>query len=174
MLSREDTVLVIIDVQGKLAHIMHDREKLFKNIEIMIQGAKALNVPVVWVEQYPEGLGPTIPEIARHLQGLTPIEKITFNSCLNDNFVNVLASLKRRQVLIVGIETHICVYQTVMGLLCAEYDAHVVADAVSSRTLDNKRIGLDKMKSGGAHLTSTETALFELASIAEEIGRAHV
>jgi nicotinamidase-related amidase len=158
---------VIIDVQGKLAHMMHNKEELFKNVQIMIQGAKALDVPVVWVEQYPAGLGPTIPEIARYLSGLLPIEKITFNSCMNDNFVNALTSLKRRQVLIVGIETHICVYQTVMGLLSAEYDVHVIADAVSSRTTDNKQIGLEKMKGGGAQLTSTETALFELARIAE-------
>ncbi|MCW3490959.1 hydrolase [Dethiobacter alkaliphilus] len=166
MLSKDECVLVVIDVQGKLAHMMHNKEDLFNNIQIMIQGAKALDIPVIWVEQYPEGLGGTIEEIAGLLEG-APVEKVTFNSCLNDEFVKTLSSYNRQQVLVVGIETHICVYQTVMGLLKAEYDVHVVADGVSSRTEDNKLIGLEKMKDGGAQITSTETALFELVKIAE-------
>ncbi len=167
MLNRDNAALIIIDIQGKLAHLMHNKEDLFKNVQIMIQGAKVLNMPIVWVEQYPEGLGPTIPEVARQLEGQNPIRKSTFNSCLNVDFVRTLAALKRSHVLVAGIETHICVYQTVMGLLSHKYDVHVIVDAVSSRTADNKFIGLEKMKAGGAQLTSTETALFELTRTAE-------
>ncbi|MDA8096521.1 MAG: hydrolase [Clostridia bacterium] len=167
MLSTENTALLVIDIQGKLAHTMYSKEIFFENVRTMIKAAKVLSLPIIWMEQYPKGLGPTIPEIAGCLDGLKPIEKITFNSCLNDSFVRSLASLNRRQLIVTGMETHICVYQTVMGLLNADYEVHVVTDAVSSRTPENKTIGLEKMKTGGAHMTSTETVLFELLQIAE-------
>lgn len=167
MLSAENTVLLVIDMQGILAHMMHEKESFFDNVRRMIQGAQALGVPIILIEQYPKGLGRTIPEIAELLDGLRPVEKITFNSCRNEEFIRVLTGSGRRQVLVTGMETHVCVYQSVMGLRGLGFDVHVVTDAVSSRTLANKMIGIEKMKDAGAHVTSTETALFELAEIAE-------
>ncbi|MBS4021898.1 MAG: hydrolase [Dethiobacter sp.] len=166
MLSPENSALIVIDIQGNLAHMMHEKEAFFKNVQIMIKGAKILDIPIVWIEQYPQGLGPTIPEVAELLDGNQPIGKITFNGCLNENILQAIESLQRRRLLITGMETHICVYQTVMGLLRSGFEVHIVGDAVSSRTSANKKIGIEKMKEGGAYITSTETVLFELLGIA--------
>jgi nicotinamidase-related amidase len=162
MLHKENTVFVLVDVQGKLAKIVQDSEKMIKNLKNLIQGLSILNIPIVWLEQYPEGLGPTNEELAEHLQGMEPIRKITFDACKNPDFIEAMKKTGRKQVLIGGIETHICVYQTATGLKNLGYEVHVVVDAVSSRTPLNKEIGLEKMKSLGIDWTSVEMALYEL------------
>ena len=162
MLSTDDTALVIIDVQGKLATLMHEREELYRNLQMLIRGARILALPVLWVEQYPEGLGPTIPEVAELLADQEPLPKTCFSACGLTEFQQRLAHSGRRQVLVAGIETHICVHQTARDLLDAGYHVEVVADAVSSRTAENRQVGLDRMVRAGANLTSVETALFEL------------
>lgn len=167
MLVLEDTVLVVIDVQGKLARLMHEKDELFKNIRLMIQGAQILDVPILLTEQYPEGLGPTVPEIAELLQDIQPITKTAFSCCGEEVFNQAFADLGREQALLVGIETHVCVWQTAHDLLASEYDVHVAADAVSSRNPDNKQIALKRMRDVGAEITCVETALFELMRIAE-------
>ncbi len=167
MLTIQDASLLIVDVQGKLARLMHAKEALFENLQKLIKGVQVLNVPILCVEQNPAGLGPTIPEIADLLSDVTPISKMSFNSCRNAQFVAALEALNRRQVLIAGIETHICVYQTAASLLDMGYEVQVVADAVSSRNPSNQTIGLERMRDAGATLTSVETALFELLEVAE-------
>jgi len=167
MLKIEDAVLLLVDIQGKLAHLMHDKKLLFDNLQKLVRGIQVLGVPILWVEQNPIGLGPTIPEISDLLPTIKPISKMTFSSCRNDRFLQALKNLHRQQVLIAGIETHICVYQTTADLVDLGVEAHVVADAVSSRTAENKAIGLQKMRDAGARLTSVETALFELLKVAE-------
>jgi nicotinamidase-related amidase len=165
MLEVDNTVLVVIDVQGKLAQSMHEKADLFENIRKLIQAAGVLEVPIVWTEQYPEGLGPTIPEIAELMTG-EPIAKVAFSCCGERRFTEEMEKLDRRQVLLCGIETHVCVYQTAIDLLESGHEVHVVADAVSSRTAANKDIGLAKIKDAGAAVTSVETALFELLKVA--------
>jgi nicotinamidase-related amidase len=165
-LLREQTVLVVIDVQGKLASLMHEREPLFKNIERLIKGAEVLKIPVLLTEQYPKGLGDTVPEIKSLLPHVTPLEKMTFSCAATDAFMQALQSLARQRVLVCGIETHVCVYQTVSDLLKAGYAVEVVADAVSSRTAENKRLGMERMNAKGATVTSTEMCLFELVQVA--------
>jgi isochorismate hydrolase len=155
-------VLVIVDVQGKLAELMHDRERLYKNLSILIQGIQAMEIPVLWLEQYPKGLGPTIPEVADLLPDQSPIAKTCFSGCGQPDFVEALRAVGRKQVLVAGIEAHICVYQTVRDLLESGYDVEVAADAVSSRVPENRQIALDKMVRAGAELTSVEMALYEL------------
>jgi nicotinamidase-related amidase len=167
MLSSENAVLLVVDVQGKLAHMMHEKEFFFENVRKMIQGAKILDIPIVWLEQYPKGLGVTIPEVSELLTNLKPIEKITFNCCLNQDFQQAVSAINRKQVMIVGMETHICVYQSTIGLLNLGYAVYIVSDAVSSRTAENKKIGLELAKSAGAQITGTETVLFELLQVAE-------
>lgn len=167
MLTIQDASLLIVDVQGKLAHLMHEKESLFENLQKLIKGVQVLELPILWVEQNPAGLGPTIPEIAGLLTDVTPISKMSFNSCRNAQFVAALEALNRRQLLIAGIETHICVYQTAANLLDMGYEVQVVADAVSSRKPGNQAIGLQRMRDAGATLTSVETALFELLEVAE-------
>lgn len=167
MLEIKNVVLLIVDIQGKLAHLMHRKELMFKNVQNLIKGIRALGIPILWVEQNPQGLGPTIPEISAMLSDVQPISKMSFSCCRNDRFLQTLNALNRKQVLIAGIEAHVCVYQTAVDLVEIEYDVQVVTDAVSSRNLENKEIGLQRMRDSGVSLTSVETALFELLKVAQ-------
>ena len=167
MLNTKDTILLIVDIQGKLANLMHEKALLFENVQKLVKGFQALGIPILWAEQNPQGLGPTVPVIAELLSNIQPINKMSFSCCENDRFIQALKSMNRKQVVITGIETHICVYQTAVNLVNLGYTVEVAVDAVSSRTLVNKEIGLQKMKDSGVGLTSVETALFELLKVAE-------
>ena len=167
MLISERTVLIVVDVQGKLAHLMYEKETLFENLQKMIRGAQILEISILWVEQNPEGLGPTIPEVARLLTDHQPISKLSFSCCGSDRFLRAFKETDRTQVLIAGIETHVCVYQTTMDLLDLGCEVQIVADAVSSRTAENRQIGLERIRDAGGSLTSMETALFELLKVAK-------
>lgn len=167
MLTIDTTTLLVIDVQGKLAQLMHQKETLFANLEKIIKGARVLDLPIIWTEQVPDKLGPTSPELAELLaRSAQPISKASFSCCGDRSFESALAQIGRRQILVTGIETHICVYQTAADLLAQGHEVQVVADAVSSRTAENRQIGLDRMHSAGAVMTSTEMALFELLRVA--------
>jgi len=167
MLNLEETVLVIIDVQGKLARLMYEKDKLFENLQKAIRGARVLGIPIIWLEQNPKGLGSTVPEVASLLSDTKPISKFSFSCCGDEGFINVLNSMNRKQVLLAGIEAHVCVYQTAADLVALGYEVEILTDAVSSRTKENREIGLQKMHEVGASLTSTETALFELLKTAK-------
>ena len=167
MLDIQSCCLVVVDVQGKLAQLMHDKESLFKNIQILIQAAKILNVPILWCQQCPQSLGPTVPQIAQLLSDIEPINKASFSCCGSDQFNAKLTELSRRQILLCGIESHVCIYQTAVDLLRKGFGVDVVADAVSSRTLENKQIAITKMSAEGAKISNTEMALFELLKTAD-------
>lgn len=167
MLDKEKAVLVVIDVQGKLATLMHQKENLFTNVIRMIEGAKVLGLPIIWTEQLPDKLGETSLEIKRVLRGLTPLVKKSFSCCGDDAFVARLEDINRKQVLLTGIETHVCVYQTAMDLIEAGFEVHLVRDAVSSRIETNYHLGLERIKDAGALLTSVEMSLFEMLGLAE-------
>jgi nicotinamidase-related amidase len=167
MLNIGNSLLLLIDIQGKLAGLMHDKALLFTNLQKLVKGVQVLGVPILWVEQNPAGLGPTIPEVAELLPDVEPISKMSFSSCRNDRFLQAFKALTCSQVLVAGIETHICVYQTTADLVGMGVEVQVVTDAVSSRTAENKAIGLRKMTDAGAVLTSVETVLFELLGVAE-------
>ncbi|MBY0221236.1 hydrolase [Mammaliicoccus sciuri] len=162
MLKKEQTLFVLVDVQGKLAQIVKDSKTLHDNLEKLIKGLQVLNVPILWLEQYPEGLGPTTESLSSLLEGQEPIAKMTFSAAGNEEFMKQLESSGRKQVLIAGIETHICVYLTAADLVKQGYEVEVVEDAVTSRTEANKQIGLEKMKGLGVTATCVETALYEL------------
>ena len=167
MIALNDTQLVIIDIQGKLSQIVHESERVLYNSRIMIEGCRLLGIPIVWLEQLPEKLGATHPSIAEVLTGLSPIAKSCFSAYANASFVEQLESNNRKQVVLIGIETHICVYQTAVDLLRNGYEVFVVADAVSSRTIDNKAIGIEMIRHEGAKILSTEAVLFALMRTAE-------
>ena len=167
MLTIDDTILLVIDVQGRLAEVMHNKERLFANVQRMIQGAYVLDLPIVVTEQVPDKLGETRPEIAQYLDGVEPIAKRSFSCCGNETFMETMTDLGRNQILMTGIETHVCVYQTAVDLLSQGYEVQLVADAVSSRTPENRQLGIDRMKAAGVGLTGTEMALFELLRIAD-------
>jgi nicotinamidase-related amidase len=162
MLEIQNCCLVVVDVQGKLAQLMVDKESLFKNVRILIQAAQVLEIPILWCQQVPEALGPTVPEIAELLAGSKPLNKACFSCCGDERFTAELNALGKEQVLLCGIETHVCIYQTAMDLMEGGLDITIVADAVSSRTERNRQIGLDRLAAEGANISSTEMALFEL------------
>ena len=167
MLHKEEAVLVLIDIQGKLAQIVDESDFVVNNIANVVQGAKLLQVPILWLEQYPKGLGPTDERIAMHLTDQQPIEKITFSAYDTEAFVQALEQTGRKKVLLAGIETHICVYQTAAHLLANGYEVEVLADCVSSRTAGNREVGIQKMLQLGATITSVEMALFEMQQVAK-------
>ena len=167
MLTTDKAVLVVIDMQGKLAQSMYRKELLFENVEKIIKGAQVLGIPMLLTEQNPKGLGPTVPEIADLVPNVRRIPKLSFSCCGDELFLKELSALQRCQVLLTGIEAHVCLYQTTVDLVASGYEVHVVADAVSSRTAENRDIGLQKMKDVGASITSVETVLFELLRVAE-------
>ncbi len=167
MLNRDNTLLLVIDVQGKLATLMHEAEKLFDDLVKLIEGARILQLPIVWAEQLPEKLGNTVEPVRNALDGLSPIAKNTFSCCADSRLLESIKEAGRKNVLVCGIESHVCVYQTVVDLLAAGYRVHLVTDGVSSRTPQNKQLGIYKMGKAGAELTSVEMALFELLKVAE-------
>jgi hypothetical protein len=167
MLDRRTSLLIVTDIQGKLASLMHESDELYRSVGILIEGAKILGIPILWVEQYPQGLGLTVPEVAAHLDGLAPLPKKTFSSLRDPVILKAFENFNRSQVILAGIETHVCIYQTSMDLLTMGIETHIPEDAVSSRTLQNKRIGLEKIVRAGGHRTSVETVLFEMLEIGE-------
>ena len=167
MLSKDNTVLVVIDIQEKLTRFMHERDELVANLQKLIQGIRALEVPILWLEQNPDGLGPTIPELSEHLADLEPITKLSFSCYGTEAFKQALEATGRKQVVLCGIESHVCVYQTAMDLLDAGYEVEVIADAVSSRCAANREIALAKVRAAGAGVGCTEMVLFELLQAAE-------
>jgi len=166
MLTIENSLLVVIDIQESLARVMHEKDALFENLQKLIKGAGILNIPMIVTEQVPEKLGATIPEISPLLDTVTPISKSSFSCCGEDRFMRELEGMKRGQLLITGIESHVCVYQTTADLIRMGYEVHVVTDCISSRTEENRALGIERMRDEGARSTSTEMALFELLKIA--------
>ncbi|HEX8560498.1 MAG TPA: hydrolase [Pyrinomonadaceae bacterium] len=155
--------LAVIDVQEAFRPHIQDFAGLAERVARVARGALLLNVPVVVTEQYPKGLGRTAAEVGAALpEGFEPIEKTAFSSCGAQEFVARLEAAGARQVMLCGIEAHVCVNQTAHDLLARGYQVHLLTDCVSSRSEENRRAGLDKMLRSGALPSSTELALFEL------------
>lgn len=166
MINVDNTGLIIIDIQGKLAEQMYDKTGLFKHTAMLIQGASLLSLPIIWVEQLPEKLGATHPDIAKHLSG-NAFAKSSFSALGSDDIKQAIELADKTDWIVAGIEAHICVYQTVRDLMAMNLKVHVATDAVSSRTKENKKLGIDAMQAAGAKLTGAEMALFELQQKAE-------
>ena len=170
-LQRDRAALLVIDIQGRLCTAMHpDRlRQVRKNTVRLIEGAKILGLPIFVTEQYPRGMGPTVPDIAAALPENQKIyEKLHFSCCGVPEFMDALQGSKRDQIIVAGMETHVCVFQTVRDLLVRNVvrSVFVVQDAVISRTEQNERIGLSQMGEVGAVRTGTETVLFDLLQVA--------
>jgi nicotinamidase-related amidase len=162
MLDRESTGLLIVDIQGKLARLVHDSDTLLSNCVKLIKGAQALKLPIICLEQNPDKLGPTVDEIHLLLNKARPLVKYTFNACQEPTFIDALRAQNVDTWLICGIEAHICVYQTAMGLSELGYKVQLVSDCVSSRTLSNKQLGLSQLINKGLDITGLEMCLYEL------------
>ena len=161
-LDKEKTGLLIIDVQEKLMQVMGRRQRVADNITKLVLLSNLFDFPVFLTEQYPKWLGPTLPEVAESLPAYQPISKLHFNCCDVDAFNNCLDSEDLRNVIVTGVESHICVFQTCVSILERGYRVHVPQDAVDSRTDENWRVGLDLMKQAGAVITSTETVIYQI------------
>jgi len=167
MLHVENTVLIAIDFQEKLVRAMYQKEKLIENTQKLIKGLQVLEIPVISTEQNPAGLGATIPEIASLFAAYRPLPKFSFNCCSDRDISREIDNASRTQILIAGIEAHICVYQTAMDLMRLGNEVQIVSDCVSSRTVENINVAIERLKSEGAKITSLEMALFELLGKAE-------
>ena len=162
-IDRENTIGVVIDIQEKLLPHMFEKDEVVRNTNILIQGLKQLDIPVLVTEQYKKGLGETVESIAKHIEEFPHYEKITFSCCDDPKFTEKLETSTKRYVIIAGIESHVCVLQTAIDLKERGFHPVVVADCISSRTKANKDLALIRMQQEGILISSYESILFELA-----------
>jgi len=170
VLNREDAVVLVVDVQERLVRAIDPDlyATSLANMRRLVEAAGILGLPILVTEQYPQGLGRTVPDIAQILEGKDHrlVEKVTFSCARDEGFLAALAALGRRQVVMAGMETHVCVYQTAVDLVRSGYSVFVLDDAVSSRFPHHYRSGLAALRDAGAVVYSTETALFQLLKAA--------
>ena len=163
LLRPERTALVVVDLQEKLLPAIENREGVLRNSVLLLRLADVLALPVVLTTQYSRGLGATVPEVALAAPGVTPLDKVSFGCFGSPEFLDRLKALAGRdQLVVAGIESHICVAQTVLGALERGYTVHVASDAVGSRSEANRSVGLGRMERAGALVSSTEMAIYEL------------
>jgi nicotinamidase-related amidase len=166
-LERDRSALVVVDVQERLFPHIDEHAPLERELTRLVSGVRALSLPIVVTEQYVKGLGPTVPTVREALgEAYAPLEKMTFSCCGDRGFLAALDQTGSQHVLLCGIETHVCVYQTAMDLVARGYYVHVVTDAVGSRRAHNRTLAVHRMEHAGAVLTSVEMALFELLGTA--------
>lgn len=161
MLQKKGSVLVVIDMQEKLVPLLVKKEEVIGNIVKLIKFCKACKVPILLTEQYPKGLGRTIEEIRAELRGLAPIEKTSFSCFGSEEFKRALKKINAKTLIITGIEAHICVMQTALESP-KDFRVYVVADAISSRKVEEVNIALQRMRDAGITVSSTEMLMYEL------------
>jgi nicotinamidase-related amidase len=161
ILDRQHAALLVIDIQDRVHAVMRYREEVENNAQKLIRGCQILQVPIFLTEQYPKGLGHTISSIRYALQAALPVQKMTFSCCGSEELMKGLREKNIRQVVLAGIETHVCVLQTALDLLAHNFQVHVARDAVSSRRELDHQTALKRMRQAGVIMTTTEMALFE-------------
>lgn len=162
LLRRDDLLSVIVDIQTKLLNVMYEKDRLVLSCRKLIQAMKILGIPMLMTEQYPKGMGPTDPKILEVLGGVEVIEKLSFSCCGVEDFNRKMESFGKKQIVVIGIEAHVCVLQTVHHLLKRGYFVYVPYDAVSSRKEADYKNALDRMRQAKAVIGSVESAVFEL------------
>lgn len=168
-LNIDNVILMIIDIQEKLIGASFNKELIVKNAEIISKTASILNIPVIITEQYPKGLGGTISDIKNNIKSENAVyfEKVDFNALTDCNLLKALDNYKKKQIILCGIETHICVSQTAEALINKGYDVSVIKDICSSRSEYEHLSGIELMKQNGANIKTTEIVLFELLKSAK-------
>jgi nicotinamidase-related amidase len=161
-LDRAATALLVVDIQERLLPQIFEKERLVRESARIIQGAAILKIPIFITEQYKKGLGLTVAEISSLIKEFAPIEKETFSACGAEGLVEKFKSRNIRDILLCGMESHICILNTCLDLLAENFNVFVIADAISARNPDNTRLALERMRDSGAVVASTEMALFEL------------
>lgn len=165
ILQRENSALLVIDIQERILPVIYEHEKVVENALKLINGFKILNVPIFFTEQYPKGLGPTESKIKAALGNDEAIQKMSFSCYGAGNLFDELKSRNTVQVVVCGIESHVCVIQTVLDLIANGFHVHVAADAVSSRRKFDYETALRRMENNGAEITLTESILFEMLNV---------
>ena len=161
--TREDSLLLIIDFQQAMLKAVDSWEMIAGKVSQLIQSANALEVPILLTEHYKKGLGETLPEVIQDIQSPQVFQKEHFSACLEDDFLAVVHSFHRGKIVVVGMETHVCVLQTCLDLIESGFQVHVVADAVASRVDENRDIAIDLLRQAGAVVSSTEIVIFQWA-----------
>lgn len=164
-INKEDTVLMVIDIQERLVPVINEVDRVIDNTNILLEASEILDIPVIVTEQYPKGLGKTSDRIKLHTNNVYGYPKISFTAYTYE-VENQLKNLNKNKVVIVGMETHVCVYQTIRDLLKNNYEVFLVSDAVSSRTEENYNNAVEMIKDMGCVVSNTETILFDLLKIA--------
>jgi nicotinamidase-related amidase len=162
LLARDNTGLVIVDAQERLMTVMGNGARTIKNIQALIHLARLFSLPIIVTEQYPRWLGPTVEGVRELITPFEPIEKMEFNCCAVGRFNDLIKSRDLRNIILTGVESHICIFQTCIALLEKGYNVHVPCDAVDSRVEENRLVGLHLMNENGAVITSTETVIFQI------------
>jgi nicotinamidase-related amidase len=162
ILRREDTLLVVVDMQEPFLRGIHERGKLLANVLLLMEAAQILALPVIATTQYAARMGAVIPEVAGKLSTASTIDKMAFSCAGEPEFMKALAASGRRQIVLCGVETHICVSQTALDLAAQGYQVHVVADGVSARTLEQHKLGMERIRDCGGLPCAAEAAVYEL------------
>ena len=164
ILRREDALLVVVDMQEPFLRGIHDRERLIGNVRLLVEAAAVMQMPVIPTVQYAERMGVVVPEIMQAFHGTScvPIDKMCFSCAGAEGFLESIASSGRRQILLCGVETHICVSQTALDLASQGYQVHVAADAVSARSLEKHKLGMERMRDSAVLPCAAEAAVYEL------------
>jgi len=161
IMQREKTAFVLVDVQEKFIPVIHGLDRVIKNSNVLIRAAGILGIPLIVTEQYPKGLGKTCERIKLPKDSKV-IEKVHFSCFGSGEFLKELEKLKVKSIILFGIEAHVCVLQTALDALKNGFEVHIVADAVSSRSAENKSIAIERMRQSGAFIASTEMIIFQL------------
>lgn len=165
ILKKENTALLIIDIQERILGVIRKNQMVVENTQKLIRGAKIFGLPIYYTEQYPKGLGETIRDIKAELEDNTAVQKMTFSCSGAENLFQIFQEKNITQIVVCGIESHVCVQQTVLDLLHLGVQVNVPADAVSSRKKLDYNTALDRMRTHGAEITTTESILFELLEV---------
>ena len=161
--TREDSLLLVIDFQQAMVKVMDSWEAIAGKASQLIRTAGILEIPVLATEQYKKGLGETLPDLLQEINAPRIFPKEHFSACLEPDFLPTVRSFRRSKLVVVGMETHVCVLQTCLDLIKAGYDVHLVADAVASRVRRNRDIAIDLLRQAGAVISSTEMIIFQWA-----------
>lgn len=164
--SKENTTIIVVDIQDKLADLMRDKDQVIRNVSKLMQVSRILNIPVVVTEQYPQGLGKTVPEVRKLMRTAEPIEKISFSCGGSEDFLTALEAMDRPNIILTGMETHICVLQTAIDLVNKGYVVGIVQDAVCSYRDNDMEIAMRRMEREGIFQLTTEMIIYEWLKMA--------
>ncbi len=161
--NREDSLLLIVDFQSAMLKVIDSWKMIAGKVLQLIRAANTLGIPILVTEQYKKGLGETIPEILHEAGSPVPFQKKHFSACLETDFLSTVNSFHRKKIILIGMETHVCVLQTGLDLIKAGWQIHLAADAVASRTVENRQIAIDLFREAGAVISSVEIIIFQWA-----------